>query len=290
VLRDSTAIVFEMSGWDLGPMPQVVGASAQRDPVMSPDGQLLATESNMGVNVWHITSPQPELSIELPNRAIGVVAFAPDSDHLLVAPNLRLWSISKKLAEAPLPVSAAANLTVDDWPQPGAPWWAVVADADVPEPPGRLRFFELRPGGAIVTSPIPAYFSRNFSEGPPDRALGPRAEMLAVTSSEGLFVWDVRDRAAPVRLPTRLRKVQASESVPTLAFSPSGRHLLLAIHPHIVDTSVSTEVSIFAVQSGALVGQRLVPGVATAAFSPDGRSVFITSSGCHSFLHCRNEN
>jgi hypothetical protein len=259
------------------------------DLTLSPDGAALAADGGE-LTIWRTSTGTRDLAITRPPFLVRALCFAPDSDHLLADPPLRLWSLSKRAPEGPLPVDINAGITCDRWATTDGPWWAAEATfhrTDGSVPAAGLTFIELRAYGALVRTP-----SQLALTGLRVLELGPGGTTLAVAREEGIGIWDTSIKSDPRPPAAMLRgPLPPDEVVRWMRFSPSGRHLLVVTQPFVEAGSdvPYSDLIIVAVDTGATVGHRRVQGSASqVAFTADGRALLATSDRCHTFLYCRD--
>jgi WD40 repeat protein len=230
------------------------------------------------MNVFRVADGQRAYGTGGFEDTLYFTGFAPDSDRFFTttirAPKVDVWSVSRMsrsseyIAVSPLRAVAAAS------PAPGA-WTMLAAGVD-----GQARFVDLDAPLAPASPP----FSVAMAEEDYDIALSPDGRRLAVSSPQGVFLWDVSDRTAPRRAPVALRTWASLEQAWALTFSPSGEHLAVAA----VGTN-AVSVALYSVNPQRLVAEkplRITPFA--LAFSPDGRGLAIGHNACGLLTYCRD--
>jgi WD40 repeat protein len=243
----------------------------------SPDGTRLLAGGKWGqLDVWRVADG---MSVSRTQDALRwyapYVGFAADSDHYVAmqvdATVARIRSSSRPAEPARViqfPLDAIASGAIAPQRTVGGPWWVAAGSA--------TNTVSLADVGSAVPASKP--FPVGREERIPKLALSPDGNLLAVSNEDGLFLWDVSDKAAPRKSPTPLDPTDNRARF--MAFSPTGRYLV----------ALTGEAAIYAVQTGALLAstQLNAPGLA-AAFSPDEHALFIGEGECGRLLYCRGD-
>lgn len=270
---------WTLSGTDLLPGGPEFITNIIQAMAFSPDSTLAAGAGASGeVNLWHLADGMRVFNASGGTDAVRWAAFARDNDRFftaqLHATTLRVWSGRATMMVSEIPVPSIGDVAAS-LPNPATgPFWVAVGDDT-----GKVSFLDAEatpPSAGAAVSVGPAGKA-------PKLALSPDARTLAVATDDGLYLWDVTTRTAPVRLEPRLRAPEAGTTYASLAFSPSGRLLVSAL------TGPLSEMRIYSVDTRAQLSTVATkyPPVA-AAFSMDSRGVAVGQNACGVVLYCRD--
>jgi hypothetical protein len=242
----------------------------------SPDSALIAGAGISGqINAWRLSNGVREATFGGFENTVYWLSFAGDSDRFVTSADegaLKIWSVTKKAMVAMVPMPGLSETAASLTPPATGPWWVVVATPD-----SKISFVDL---DAPDPTPLPPF---DGGPGLPTVALSPDARLLALANQAGLHLWDVSDKAHPVRLMPALKGPEMGIDYSQIAFSPSGRHLAGGL------VGQASEVAIYSVDTRAQVA-----GVSTAyyphgvAFSADGRALAFGENACGILLYCRD--
>jgi WD40 repeat protein len=270
-------------------LPRVLSAGADA-LVLSSDGALVGTDGDP-VGVLHLNSGMQVAAIPTrdPLRPAGsrLLAFSQDRQRAAVldAAGVRVWSLTKGALEREI-----TSVSFDQYGrQPSfegeGHWWLVLLTASPSAAIVALDLNAAQPGPVpLVMDPGPIIAVR--------LALRADGKVLAVaTMADGVWLWDVHDKAAPVRL-VRVRppEQRSYESVTDMAFSRSGRYLVLGAAMRQLDQGwTAGDLVIYDLGTNQpLFIRNLGLPPHRVAFSPDERAVVASVSECGTLLYCHD--
>jgi hypothetical protein len=262
---------------------------APLDLVFSPDASLVALDGEP-LGLWRLADGVVQASIPLgqrpsPGSPSRLAGFSRDGQRVavLTASTARVWSLARQALERDVPLPPPSFTPLKRVPSidRDGHWWLIVAgpneadlqilDLNAPEPKPAL-LVRAHTGGSLIHVRI---------------AVTDDGDTLALADRDGLWLWDIQDKASPRRLPGPLRPPEVAHGdIADMTFSSSGRYLVVGLSEA---NRTKGEVVIYDVPSRqALAGRTTLSTAHRVAFSPDERAVAVVVANCDSLLYCRD--
>jgi hypothetical protein len=275
------SILWRINGHVFAPQPPPLPFDGN-NVVFSPDGRLFAADRPVS-GLFDMETRQMTTMVPAPAGAgARMVGFSSDGQRLamLSATTLRLFSLAKKQTRD-VDVQSTPFLAREPSLDTADGWW--VAYGSVATGSYRIMFIDLdlampKPvlGMATVYGPTQA----------PRLTLTTDAKLGALSDGAGVGLWDLADKAAPRKLAlVRPPEAGPMDDIPDLAFSPSGRYLVVGV----ARAHLTGEVVIYDVSTRQQIAGRQLGGPAhRVSFSPDGRAIAVAIRECATVLYCRD--
>jgi hypothetical protein len=212
-----------------------------------------------------------------------MVGFSADGQRLamLSRTTLRVFSLADQQTRD-LPVQDGGYLAREPAIDTGEHWW--IGYGAGTRTTAQIMFVDLdAPAPMPVQAMLPVFDPRE----PPRIALTTDAALGALSDAEGVGLWDLTDKAAPRKLAViRPPEPGPRDDVPDLAFSRSGRYLVVGVAR---SSPTAGDVVIYDVATRKQLATHALSAPAhRVSFSPDERAIVVAVRECATVLYCHD--